>query len=132
MTYERDVTITAIETVRYVRSFPLSELEAEAGMTLKEAGSLLELVRLVQNDPTEGFTSALEKHGDVLGQDWTAEFVKDALVEAVKAARKAANGNSNDKEIELLQDALELALVKLGLEIEGDDEDEDEDEDEEG
>lgn len=40
-----------------------------------------------------------------------------AIVEAVQAARAAAEGDSNDAEIEALQYALDLALEALGIEV---------------
>ena len=47
---------------------------------------------------------------------------KDELIKAVIAARRAADGDSNDEEIELLQDALDQALGLLGLAIPEDNE----------
>jgi len=45
-------------------------------------------------------------------------LVKHAdLLETVQAAQDAAYGDSNDHEIELLRDAMEMALSALGLEI---------------
>ena len=47
---------------------------------------------------------------------------KDELIKAVIAARRAADDDSNDKEIELLQDALDQALGLLGLAVPEDNE----------
>ena len=41
----------------------------------------------------------------------------DPLAQAVIAARKAAYGDSNDNEIELLNDALDLALRRLNVTV---------------
>lgn len=46
----------------------------------------------------------------------------DELIAAVREARAAAYGDSNDDEIAALQNALDLALQALGIEVpEGDD-----------
>lgn len=58
----------------------------------------------------------------------------DSIKQAAQDAQNAALGDSNDREIELLRDALELALGALDMElpegIDPDDEDDDEDDDE--
>ena len=48
--------------------------------------------------------------------DWERPGVNEVLAAAQKAT-DAANGDSNDAEIEALQNALEVALQALGLEM---------------
>jgi hypothetical protein len=68
---------------------------------------------------------AIARAQDMSGWHWEAvpagelnPLVKHAdLLETAQAAQDAAYGDSNDNEIELLRDAMEMALSALGLEI---------------
>lgn len=66
------VRFLIVETTHYYQTITLGELEEAAGLTLVEAGSLAELVRVVQDDPPSGFAEMLERHADVQGQEWSA------------------------------------------------------------
>jgi hypothetical protein len=50
----------------------------------------------------------------ILGASTRSPDVPDSVIEAAEQARDAADGDSNDREIELLQVALEAALGALG------------------
>jgi len=78
---------------------------------------------------------AINRAQDMSGWHWEAvpagelnPLVRYAdLLETAQAAQDAAYGDSNDHEIELLRDTMEMALSALGLEIpEGRDPDDEE------
>lgn len=53
--------------------------------------------------------------GHVVAEDFLPEKPLAEVIEAAKEALKAADGDSNDDEIEALQVALEIALKALGV-----------------
>lgn len=87
----RAARATIAEARREAELWPGSDVEAQAGAALQRVTIALSRTET----PTD--------HSE--------------LIEAVQAARRAADGNSNDEEIQLLQDALDRALGALGLDI---------------
>ncbi len=78
---------------------------------------------VVEDEPDA--EAAINRAQDMSGWNWEAvpageldPLVKYRdVLEAAQEAQDAAYGDSNDTEIELLRDAMEIALEALGLEI---------------
>jgi len=75
------VILTAVETIHYTQTYDLEYLEEVAGVTLADANwdmaAFLERLQTEANNNTyvDGFCEGLERHGDVQGQEWSAEVV---------------------------------------------------------
>ena len=89
---------------------------------------------MVIEDEPDG-EAAINRAQDMSGWNWEAIPAAELnplvhyadVLAAAQEAQDAAYGDSNDSEIELLRDALEMALSTLGLEMpEGHDPDEEE------